>query len=273
MKKTAIGAGAAAILMIGSATAVAHNAEIDLSCEGAVIDYTQFAPGTNTVFYSLDGGGLQSYSFTLSGPGLTNPDPLVISAPVTGSRTRTLTTFWTAESTPDQHSGNQSASERVACPAPVPPFNPPTTPPAVPPTPPPPVRPPTPPRLIGAKRAPKRVSTGVPFIYRIRVKNTGGATKAFVRDVLPRGVVLVKRPQVKGGAFRQRGRVLSFGFKIRAGGSRTIALKAVALDSARTRTCNDAQITDDKGRKIRVRTCSRVVKRPIGKPNLPPVTG
>jgi len=127
-------------------------------------------------------------------------------------------------------------------------------------------------KLVSRKRGTSRVTAGRAGRYTLRVTNRGKrvARKVVIRDVLPQGMVLVRRP--KGATIK--GRTVIWRIK-RIAPKRTVkrTLRVRLLRNSRGKTCNRMVTTAVNAAVTRSKKCTRVTRVNNARPFIPAVTG
>lgn len=122
-----------------------------------------------------------------------------------------------------------------------------------------------------SKAGPRTVRAGKKANYVIRVKNTSKTTarNLILNDLLPRGLVLARRP----AASKLRGRTVQWRIaKLAPGRTITRRVRVRVLNSVKGRRCNRATVVARNANRRTTRRCTRVVALPK-RPRLPAVTG
>jgi uncharacterized repeat protein (TIGR01451 family) len=127
-------------------------------------------------------------------------------------------------------------------------------------------------RLVSKKRGPSRARSGRKVKYTLRVTNTGkaAATNVVIRDVLPRGMVLVRRPR---GA-KITGRTITWRIT-RIAPRRTVkrTVRVRLLRNGQGRRCNRMVTRAGNAQVSRARKCTRFTRVNNARAVLPAVTG
>jgi uncharacterized repeat protein (TIGR01451 family) len=122
------------------------------------------------------------------------------------------------------------------------------------------------------KRGPKIATAGTVVTFTIVVRNTSAssaATSVVLRDILPAGYSVVRRPS--GAAF-QKGRLVWNVGTLPAGAAKTVRVQ-IRLDRSTAGTrCNTAVASAGNAPTVRARVCTKVL-RVLGASRLPIVTG